>query len=228
MRLLTFGDSFAATGHIPAEDIAAGRPPSWCDLLAERLGCELIIQGVNCTGPMELIYQLNQWKDFRSTDIVICVFSAVHRFCLQSKGPALNTMVQDITDSNIDYSELQQKFFDHLPIGQVARLFQTYRWYAAHMENSYRQTALHRTALLALDGIAAREPARFYMKYSFDKQVNTHQLLSIEPRFFKYLPGSCYSACGEEPGRNITNHFVTEAVEPFVDYLYREITQDNT
>ena len=51
--------------------------------------------------------------------------------------------------------------------------------------------------------------------------------MGIEPKFFKYLTGSCFSMSGEEfTGQRITNHFVAQRVEPFVDYMYENITKE--
>lgn len=226
MRLLCFGDSFAATGYITPEEIAAGRPASWMDLLAERLNAELIVKGIQGTGPLELIHHLNAWNDFRETDIVVTIFSRSTRFCLTPSTPALNTFTAPLDLEDLDYDFLQANMFKDQTVAYVKRVFQTYRWHSMYLDNEYRAETIHRSALLALDAIAERAPSKFFMKYSFHSEVINHDRLGIESKYFKYLPGACYSVTGDAPGRLITNHFVAEKVEPFVDYMYDNIIKE--
>lgn len=227
MRLLCFGDSFAATGYINPKDIANGRPASWMDLLAARLGAELIVKGVPATGPLELIHHLSDWDDFRETDIVITIFSRPTRYSLTPTSPGLCTLTRSVDHTSLDYDELKNKYFENYSASELKRLLQVYQWHQLYLENPYRTNIIHRTALLALDAIAERQPSKFFMKYSFQSEVNNHKHLGIEPKYFKYLSGSCFSVCGEEtPDQLTTNHFVADKVEPFVDYMYENITKE--
>lgn len=227
MRLLCFGDSFAATGFLNPEEIAAGRPASWMDLLADRLNAELIINGISGTGPLELIHHLSTWHDFRDTDIVITIFSRPSRLCLTPSSPGLSTFAPDSNIESLDYDAIQNDIFKDRSVPYVKRVFQTHRWHQLYLDTPYRSEVIHRTALLALDSIAQRNPSKFFMKYSFDSEVSNHNHMGIEPKFFKYLTGSCFSMSGEEfTGQRITNHFVAQRVEPFVDYMYENITKE--
>lgn len=227
MRLLCFGDSFAATGYITPEEIAAGRPASWMDLLAERLNAELIVKGIQGTGPLELIHHLDEWNDFRETDIVVTIFSRPTRLCLTPTSPSMCSLTRNTDISSLDYEQIRNNIFKNHSVTEVRRLIQVYQWHQLYLENPYRTATIHRSALLALDAIAERQKSKFFMKYSFDSEVNNHNRLGIEPKYFKYLSGSCFSVCGEEtPEQPITNHFVADRVEPFVDYMYENITKE--
>lgn len=227
MRLLCFGDSFAATAFLKPEEIAAGRPASWMDLLADRLNAELIVKGIQGTGPLELIHHLSEWDDFRSTDIVITIFSRPSRLCLTPSSPGLCTFTRDTDIDSLNYEHIQHDIFKNQSVSTVKRVFQTHRWHQMYLDTPYRTEVIHRTALLALDSIAQRNPSKFFMKYSFESEVNNHNHMGIEPKFFKYLTGSCFSMTGEEyTWQRITNHFVAERVEPFVDYMYENITKE--
>lgn len=227
MRLLCFGDSFAATGYLTPKEIAAGRPASWMDLLADRLNAELIIKGIQGTGPLELIHHLNEWDDFRNTDVVITIFSRPSRLCLTSTTPSICSLTRNKDINSLDYEQIRNNIFKTRSVTEVKRLLQVYQWHQLYLENPYRTNIIHKTALLALDAIAERQPSKFFMKYSFNSEVNNHNHLGIEPKYFKYLSGSCFSMCGEEtPDQLTTNHFVADRVEPFVDYMYENITKE--
>ncbi len=234
MRLLCFGDSFAAEGYLTPEIIADGKPASWMDLLAERMNCELIVKGYQGTGPLELVHHLSTHADFCPDDVVVCIFSRPSRICLTPTFPGLCTFTRpqsnvDGDNDNLDYESIQQRYFKDNRVPYVKRILQAQKWYSLFLENEYRNSAIHRTALLALDTIAATHPrTKFFVKYSFSSEVITHNNINIQPKFFKYLDGACYSVCGESDreGERRTNHFANGYVEPFVDYMYDHISKE--
>lgn len=231
MRLLCFGDSFAAEGYLTQEIIADGKPPSWMDLLAEKLNCKLIVNGHKGTGPLELVHHLSTYNDFRPNDIVVCIFSRPSRLCLSPTSPGLCTHIRPhgLDNNELDYETIQQHYFKDKSIAQVKRLFQAQKWYELFIQNDYRSQAIQQTSLLALDSLAERNPtAKFFVKYSFSSEVINHNIINIQPKFFKYLDGACYSVCGElgREGERRTNHFVNGYVEPFVDYMYSHISKE--
>ena len=235
MRLVCFGDSFTATMGIPPEHIASGRPPSWIDLLAERWGCSAVTQGANGVGPLEMLHQIQNFGEFLPGDRVFCAFSRANRFCLSPEMPSIHhytDLPQDSEHLEVNAHSLTNKCgLKELTPAELSRIVQAHRWYELFLNNNYRERIIHYTVFTALDGIAAANPqAKFYVKYSFDREWKLNRIMNLQNKFFTLLEGDLYSRCGEEirdPVTNqilerhttVTNHFTTAAVGDFVDYL---------
>ena len=224
MRLVCFGDSFTASAGIPAEDILSGRPPSWIDLLCERWGCEGITRGINGTGPLELLHQLQNFGEFLPGDRVFCAFSKVNRFCLSAGTPSIHhysDLPTDTAHAQINAKSLAARCgLKELSAADLSRIIQAHRWYELFLNNEYRERALHYAVFTALDGIAAANPqAEFYVKYCFIQDYNLYREMNLQSKFFKLLEGDMFSICGEQEGMDITNHFTVDSVGDFVNYL---------
>ena len=228
MRLVCFGDSFTASAGIPAEHIASGRPPSWIDLLAERWGCEGITRGINGTGPLELLHQIQHFGEFLPGDRVFCAFSSVKRFCLSPYTPTIPHL-SELIDPHEHYNNKNSAMVTQWEIDRsipkvsranIQRIIQANRWYHLFLNNEYREQTQHYAAFTALDGIAAANPqAKFYVKYCFIQEYNLYREMNLQSKFFKLLEGDMFSICGELPGMDITNHFTVDSVGDFVNYL---------
>jgi hypothetical protein len=228
MRLVCFGDSFTASADIPAEDIALGRVPSWIDLLSERWDCAALTRGINGTGPLELLHQIQNFGEFLPGDRVFCAFSSVKRFCLSPYTPTIHHL-SELAEPHEHYNNKNsamviQREID-MAIPEVSRLdmqriIQAQRWYDLFLNNEYREYILHYAVFTALDGIAAANPqAEFYVKYCFIQDYNLCLEMNLQNKFFKLLEGDMFSICGEQSGMDITNHFTVDSVGDFVNYL---------
>ena len=249
MRLLCFGDSFAAESDISSEQQLNGKPPSWCDLLSKRLvASDLVVRGVRGTGPTELLHQLLTWNNWQQGDIVIMMFSSVGRFCISPYTPGLHFQhymgdsvgVFD-ADKSLQQYILKEKTMQetrgaedlqliNLTSGKWQRLLRAYDMYEAYLNNEYRKDITHRALLLALEGIAANNTqAKFYLKYCFDSEIEQHNKFGIKLNYIKLLAGSAWSMTDEpsgpegHPAENHTNHFTASTVDNFVEYLYNEV-----
>lgn len=224
MRLVCFGDSFTATAGIPPEDIASGRVPSWIDLLAERWGCGAVTEGVNGTGPLELLYQIQNFGEFLPGDRVFCAFSRVTRFCLTPGTPTIHQFTElprDDAHRHFNNKSLaRDKNLRELTAAELSRIMQAHRWYDLFLNNEYRERTTHYAVFTALDGIAAANPqAKFYVKYCFAHEWRENRAMNLQSKFFKLLEGDMCSVTNEREGMDITNHFTKESVGDFVNYL---------
>ena len=224
MRLVCFGDSFTATADLEPGAVAAGCPPSWIDLLAEHWDCSAVTQGVNGTGPLELLYQIQNFGEFLPGDRVFCAFSRITRFCLTPSTPTIHHFAElPHGEYHLHFnakSSARDAAVAELTAPEMSRIIQAHRWYDLFLNNGYREQILQYAVFTALDGIAAANPqSQFYVKYCFSREWELHQIMGLNSKFFKLLEGDMYSICGEEPGLPVTNHFTVERVGDFVNYL---------